>query len=477
MENNDGDERKADVSPKITTKSAKETATDLSAKAAVTVLPTARMGRGALGRLRERLRPPNSARKDTASVVAVMPVDIPEPVSDPVEEVTKSAAIQVQVEAARWSRRRDVPLAILAWSGVVILIIWLAGHIATTILLLIIAMLLAYALAPAVGILARVMPRFLAILIVYLIFLGGIGGLIYLIIRTAVDQASSLSNYLNFLLTPGKGNHISPLEQFLNSLGISSSQIDSYRNQIINSASGLAGDALPILSGVFSGVVDIILVAILSIYLLIDGGRATNWLRRNMPHRQRGRVAFALNTLQRVVGGYIRGQLILCSLVGVLVGIGMAILGVPYALLLGVLAFVLEFIPILGVLISGAICVLLALTKGWLIAVIVLAYFVVVHVIEGDVVGPRIVGGAVGLHPVVSIAALIAGGELFGIWGALLASPVAGIIQAFLIAIWTEWRELNPHEFEQIKDKTLEKIDRNLADQPANTEPEAKLLS
>ena len=120
---------------------------------------------------------------------------------------------------------------------------------------------------------------------------------------------------------------------------------------------------------------------------------------------------------------------------------------------------------------------LLALTKGWLIAVIVLAYFVVVHVIEGDVVGPRIVGGAVGLHPVVSIAALIAGGELFGIWGALLASPVAGIIQAFLIAIWTEWRELNPNEFEQTKDKTLGKIDRNRADKPANTEPEAKLLS
>ena len=477
MENNDGEERKADVSPKITTKSAKEKATDLSAKAAVTVLPTAKTGRAALGRLRERLRPPGSVRKDTASVVAVMPVDIPEPVSDPVGEANKSTVIQVQVEAAKWSRRRDIPLAILAWSGVAILIIWLAGHITTTILLLVIATLLAYALAPAVGILARVMPRFLAILIVYLIFLGGIGGLIYLIIRTAVDQVSSLSHYVNFLLTVGKGNHVSPLEQFLNSLGISSSQIDSFRSQIINSASGLAGDALPILSGVLSGVVDIILVAILSIYLLIDGGRATNWLRRNMPHRQRGRVAFALNTLQRVVGGYIRGQLILCSLIGVLVGIGMAIIGVPYALLLGVLAFVLEFIPILGVLVSGAICVLLALTKGWLFAVIVLAYFVVVHVIEGDVVGPRVVGGAVGLHPIVSIAAVIGGSELFGIWGALLASPVAGVIQAFLIAIWWEWREMHPHEFEQTKDKALEKIDRNLADQPANTEPEAKLLS
>ncbi len=476
MLNNDGAENKADVSPKITTKSADETANGLAGKTALTAQPASKKRRVALDRLRERLRPPGSARKDAASVVAVMPVEVLEPASDPVEDATKSAAIQVQVEAAKWSRRRDVPLAILAWSGVAILIIWLAGYITTTILLLIIAALLAYALAPAVGILARVMPRFLAILIVYLIFLGGIGGLLYLIIRTAVDQVSSLSHYLNFLLTPGKG-HVSPLEQFLNSLGVSSSQIDSFRNQIINSASGLAGDALPILSGVLSGVVDIILVAILSIYLLIDGGRATTWLRRNMPHRQSGRVAFALNTLQRVVGGYIRGQVLLCSLIGVLVGVGMAIIGVPYALLLGVLAFVLEFIPILGVLISGAICVLLALTKGWLFAVIVLAYFVVVHVIEGDVVGPRIVGGAVGLHPVVSIAALIAGAELFGIWGALFASPVAGIIQAFLIAIWWEWREMHPHEFEQAKGKALEKIDENLTSKTANEEPEAKLLS
>src|SRR5438105_4486058 len=111
-----------------------------------------------------------------------------------------------------------------------------------------------------------------------------------------------------------------------------------------------------------------------------------------MPHRQRSRVRFFLSTLQRIVGGYIRGQLLLCSLIGVLVGIGMTVLGVPYALLLGVLAFVLEFIPVLGTLVSGAICVLLALTKGWLIAVIVLIYFIVVHIIEGDVVGPRLVG-------------------------------------------------------------------------------------
>src|SRR5712691_10133075 len=125
----------------------------------------------------------------------------------------------------------------------------------------------------------------------------------------------------------------------------------------------------------------------------------------------------------------------------------MQVIGVPFAILLGVLAFVLEFIPVLGTLTSGAICVLIALTQGWVIAVLVLAYFVVVHIIEGDVVGPRIVGKAVGLHPAVSLIALIAGAELFGIWGAVLASPIAGVLQALLIAIWQNWRATHPEQF------------------------------
>src|SRR5258708_37832603 len=94
-----------------------------------------------------------------------------------------------------------------------------------------------------------------------------------------------------------------------------------------------------------------------------------------------------------------RGQLLMSGLSGLFVGIGMQLIGVPFALLLGVLAFVVEFIPVLGALVSGAVCVLLALSKGWVIAVIVLVYFVVVHVIEGDGVGPPIVARTIGCHP------------------------------------------------------------------------------
>ncbi len=377
---------------------------------------------------------------------------------------------------AKWTRRCGLPLAILAWSAVVLLILWLAGHIIQTLFLLIIATLLAYALAGVVKLFERVMPRYLAILVVYLLVLGAIVALLYLVVSTAIQQFVSLSAYVQHLLTP-RGGQPSQLEQVLGRFGITQNQLNTVLNQGIAYLEGFAGNLVPLLTGLFSGILNFILVAVLSVYLLTSGSHVTSWLRRNMPDQQQGRVRFLLDTLQRVVGGYIRGQLIMCGLIGVLVGVGMYVIGVPFALLLGVLAFVLEFIPVLGTLTSGAICVLLALTRGWLIAVIVLVYFIVVHVIEGDVVGPRIVGKTIGLHPVVSIAALIAGAELFGIPGALLASPVAGVIQALLIAVWSEWREMHPKEFKKAQEVGSEKAEKLAENMSGDPESMPKLLS
>jgi len=293
---------------------------------------------------------------------------------------------------ATWMRRCGLPFAILAWTGVALLLLWLVGHVIQTLLLLTFAALLAYALAPAVTFLARLMPRFLAILIVYLIVLGAVSVVLYLIVSTAIVQFVSLGDYVRLLLTPSTTGQLTPLEQAAQSFGISSSQIATAGDQVVASIQGFAGSVVPLLTGLVGAVLDVILVAVLSIYLLVDGAHVSNWLRGNMPQRQQGRMQFLLDTLQRVVGGYLRGQLLLCGLLGLLVGVGMQLIGVPYALLLGVLAFIFGFIPVLGTLLSGAICVLLALTLGWVRAVIVLVYFIIVHIIEGDVVGPRIVG-------------------------------------------------------------------------------------
>src|SRR2546421_3239846 len=352
-------------------------------------------------------------------------------------------------QASRWTRRLDIPLAILAWIGVVAVVLWAASHIIRSLLLLAIAALLAYALVPVVKLLERVMPRFLAMLIVYLIVLGALSLLLYSIARTAIHQAIELRGFL----TPRGNGQLAPLMQTLQSYGITQDQINAGRQLLVGHLESVANGALPVLKGIFEGVVDLIVVAVLSIYLLLDGSRVVRWLRANAPLLQRERVQFFLDTLQRVVGGYIRGQLTLAVLIGFLVGAGMELLGVRYAFLLAVLAFVLAFIPVVGTFISATACILLALvsnpswTRPWILAIIVLVYFVVVHAIEAHTIGPRIVGHAIGLHPGVSIFALVAGGELFGIWGTLFAAPLAGLLQAVLVALWIEWRKNYPEQF------------------------------
>jgi predicted PurR-regulated permease PerM len=352
-----------------------------------------------------------------------------------------------QSSSPNWARRRDIAFALIGWFIILAIALWAVAHIIGALLTVGVAALLAYAIAPIVRLLTRRMPRPLAIAVTYVLAVGVLGLVLYVIVMTAVTQLIGFAHQISLLLAPGKTQAASGLATALSKVGISVTQLQALGNQLTSHLQDVATTAVPILAGVFGGVLDTILVIVLSIYFVIDGARLITWLRMRSPIQYRTRINFLLNTFERVLGGYIRGQLSLAALIGVLVGFGMMVMQIPYAELLGLIAFIFEFIPIIGVFLSGAACVLLALTKGPIWAVLVLAYFIFVHIIEGDVVGPRIVGRAVGLHPAVSIFALLAGAELFGLWGALFASPVAGVIQAVMMEVWSEWRENHPHQF------------------------------
>jgi predicted PurR-regulated permease PerM len=347
----------------------------------------------------------------------------------------------------QWSRLRDIPITILAWMLVIGLLLWVAGHVIGTLLVIGLAVLLAYGLLPLVRHLSRLMPRPLAIAVVYIAFFSALSGLVYLVVDTAVLQVVPLSDSLRGFLS----DHTTQLQALLGQLGITPNELQSLGTQLFVQAQNVAGTLVPLV-GDFAGVaIDIVVVTVLSIYFVINAPQVDRWLRSSAPLDQRERFVFVLDTLNRVLGGYIRGQVTLALLIGLLVGLGMQILQLPYAVLLGVLAFVLEFIPFLGVLASGTACVLVGLTVGPLTALAVLLYFIGVHVVEGELVGPRIVGNAVGLHPAVSLVALIAGAELFGVWGALFAAPVAGVLQALGIAIYETWRREHPEQFPDVR--------------------------
>lgn len=364
-----------------------------------------------------------------------------------------------------WTRRLIILLTILAALVLIVLIFEGAGHIIASLLIFTVAALIAYAIAPAVDFLHRFMPRALAILAVYLVVLVLLGLLMYFVLNTAITQISSLAKNIGSLLTP--------IENLLKGIGLSQNQITAIQlqveSQLAQIATAVAGGVLPFVSSIAGAALNILLTIVISIYLLVDGSRAIRWLRKSAPVSQRGRVTALLTTMQHVLGGYIRGQILLCLIVGTIVGVGLAILRMPYAVLLGVLSFVTEFIPVLGTIFAGTVAVLLALTQGWLMAVLVLGYFVLVHIFEGYFLAPRLVGKSVGLNGAVALLALTIGGELFGPWGAIFASPVAGLLQAFAAAFWTYYRRTHSDEFPPDEVESGPKAPERLA--TTNTNP------
>jgi predicted PurR-regulated permease PerM len=348
-----------------------------------------------------------------------------------------------------WQRAFYVPLTILAWLALIVVGVWLLGHVAKTILTLVLSGLVAFALTPLVSWLSRWIPRPVAIALVYVLGFAIFLGLLGLLIITVAEQITTLVHHL-----PQYAHEAQRLQpqiiRLLKPFGVTQAGLNKAQHQLVSYLQGIgttvAKDVLGIVAGVVGTIVEMVLVLILSVYLTANGPNIARTLRRETPRTQRWRMSLLIAIVDRVVGGYIRGTLTLAALIGFLVGIGMFVLGVPYAALLGVLAFFMEFIPIIGVIISGAVSVLVALFfQGWLKAILVLAYFVFVHVIEGDVIGPRIMGRAVGIHPATAIVALIAGTELFGFWGALFAAPLAGLAQTIGIVIWDELHGRDPH--------------------------------
>lgn len=362
-----------------------------------------------------------------------------------------------------WQRALFIPLTILAWIAVLVVGGWLLGHVVKTILTLVLSGVVAYALTPVVRFFQRFMPRPLAITLAYLIGFALILGLGAVLVITAAAQVTTLVHSLPSYAQQAK--HLEPQAIHLfGRFGLTQAKLNHTQSQAVTYLSDvgtkIAAQSLDIITSVLGTVVDIVLVLILSVYLTANGDKIAARLRRETPSPQRRNTILLIAIFNQVVGGYIRGTLTLATLIGTLVGGGMLVLHVPYAVLLGVLAFFMEFIPVIGVLVSGLLCAGVALSQGWLLAVIVLGYFVVVHVIEGDVVGPRIMGRAVGIHPATALIALVAGTELFGIWGALFGSPIAGLLQAIGTAVYQELRGGDPQSvLNAVKDTAKEARD------------------
>jgi len=171
------------------------------------------------------------------------------------------------------------------------------------------------------------------------------------------------------------------------------------------------------------------LVLMLSGFLLLEPERVRNFARSLISPRDHQAFDDWLLRLDHGLSGVVRGQAIICLVNGLLTGIGLALLGVPFVVTLSVLAALFSLIPIFGVLISTVPILIMALTVSLPTALLALGWVLVVHFIEGNFLNPKILGDSAKIHPVLIIFALLVGEQLGGVIGALLAVPIFSLIQ------------------------------------------------
>lgn len=188
-------------------------------------------------------------------------------------------------------------------------------------------------------------------------------------------------------------------------------------------------------------IVELLLLPVLVFYFLSDGRAIRNETRLLVPAEYRERVGRVVNHLDRILDGYIRGQVIMCVIAWFAVTIGLALLGVQHAFTLGLIAGVTRAVPVIGPLLGGIPLVLVCLitTKSIPVTMTLLTGFIIMHFVESKLLLPKIVGHEVDLHPVSVIIVLLLGLEFFGFLGVFLSVPVAATLKA-LLAEWHEAR-------------------------------------
>jgi predicted PurR-regulated permease PerM len=197
--------------------------------------------------------------------------------------------------------------------------------------------------------------------------------------------------------------------------------------------SGIGNGVLGATGAFFQTITTIILIIVISFYLSVQENGIETFLKILSPKKSEAYVIDLWKRSQAKIAKWMQGQLILGLIIGVMVYIGLAVMGVPYALLLALLAGMFELIPIFGPILSMVPAVLLAFTSGGItLAGSVVIFYIIVQRLENDLIYPMVVNKVTGVNPLVVILALLVGAKLAGIWGILLSVPVVSALMEFV---------------------------------------------
>lgn len=193
------------------------------------------------------------------------------------------------------------------------------------------------------------------------------------------------------------------------------------------------------LSAIFtfaSTVVELIVVPFITFYMMKKGGYFVNAFIHIFPDRFHNHLEQLFREIHFVLNAYIRGQLLLSTLMAVVVFIGMWTLDIPYPLVIGLLAGIVEMIPLIGPIIGAIPPVLLGLLQGTAVMLQVIVFYVIVQQVDGHFVMPKLMGSIINVHPVAIIAGVLIGGKIFGVLGMMIAVPLVAVLQILLKHMW-----------------------------------------
>ena len=314
-----------------------------------------------------------------------------------------------------------------------VITVWMLFLVREVLLTLYISGLLAVGLSPSVRriekgrlLQSRVrVPRWVAILTLYVGFLTVVGVLLALIIPPVIRQTQQLIQELP--------QHIEQAQRFLRDRNLISAEWslgDAFKNMQVPSVA--LGGIFGALSGAFGVFGKIVMVLVLPFYLLLESASLRTSMLRFVREDSRKRADRIMRAVTVKVGAWLSGQLLLAMIIGISATIGFWLIGVPYFYVLGLIAAVGELIPVIGPILASVPAIALAATVSPQTALITALYCWAQQVVENNLLVPRIMERQVGVSPVTIIVALLVGSSLLGFLGAILAVPTAAIVQVLV---------------------------------------------
>lgn len=300
------------------------------------------------------------------------------------------------------------------------------------IVIFVFALIIASAITPAINVLQKIkIPRVIGALLVYILVLGFLAFLVYLVVPTIAKDINNLSTNLPNYIEKLSDKFDSFREHYSKYQGIFN-QIGNFLNNTIEFLKKSSSSLVATAANVFGGVFSFIMIVVISFYLAVQKKGVQRVLTAIIPLQYRDYLLDLWERAQKKLGRWLQGQLFLGLIVGSLVYVGLYFLNVKYALVLAFLAGLLEIFPYIGPVLAAIPAVIIGFLQAPVLGLWVVVLYFTVQQIENYLIVPLVIGKVVGLNPIAVILALLIGGKLGGILGMILAVPLTAVLAEFL---------------------------------------------